>query len=134
MPRSIRTHASRPVSSMRTHVVNAVIPNGETITGVIDLEGGARRIHGIVMPAAWTAAELTFLVSVDGVRWLPLRDGTADVEIAAAGGATDDTAFALANHAALAGWPQVVIQSGTHAMPVAQGAERTLEVLTVEWT
>ncbi len=41
----------------------ATIPSGQSLSAEVDL--GANSLVGIAMPAAWTAADLTFQVSSD---------------------------------------------------------------------
>ena len=107
----------------------AVIANGASQSGILDLDGGERQITSIQMPAAWTAASLTFLVSHDGVTFVPLYWDGAEYTIAAAGGAAASLGVSL-EPSALAGWRFVRVRSGVAATAVNQGAERTLQVLT----
>lgn len=107
----------------------AVIANGASLSGTIDLGAGERQLVGIQMPAAWTAASLTFAVSHDGVTFVPLYWDGAEYTIAAAGGAAASLGVSL-EPSAFAGWPFVKVRSGTAASAVNQGAERTLVVLT----
>lgn len=57
----------------------ASIPAGQALSGVVDL--AEARLCGIAVPANWTAASLTFQVSVDGVTWLDLYDGAGPVSV-----------------------------------------------------
>jgi hypothetical protein len=115
---------------MRHTVVNisdtltATITNGQSLSGGLNL--GGLRLFGIVMPAAWTAANLTFLISPDGgVSWNSLFDSNG-VELTAAAAAsrciTLDPAMLPA-----AQWLQ--IRSGTSTTPVTQGADRVLTLI-----
>ena len=107
----------------------AVIANGASQSGILDLDGGERQITGIQMPAAWTAASVTFLVSHDGVTFVPLYWASGEYTIAAGAGAAASLAFSV-EPSALLGWRFVRIRSGVAATAVNQGAERTLMVLT----
>lgn len=106
---------------------NAVIANGTSTTGNIDLRGKA--LTGILMPAAWTAASLTFDVSRDGTNFFPLHDRTAAYVIAAAGGAAAGLAITM-DPEVFGDWTHVRIRSGVIGTYVNQGAARTLVVLT----
>jgi hypothetical protein len=108
---------------------SVAIANGASLSGTIDLSAGERQLTGIQMPAAWTAASLTFAVSHDGVTFVPLYWDGAEYAIAAAGGAAASLGVSL-EPSAFAGWPFVRIRSGTAAAAVNQAAERTLAVLT----
>lgn len=103
---------------------SATIANGENLSGAVDL--GDKTMTGIIMPAAWTAAVLTFAVSADGVTYNPLYDeyGTEVAETVAAGRAI------RLDPAQWAGWRYLKIRSGTAAAPVAQGAERIVQIVS----
>lgn len=105
------------------------IANGASLSGALALNPGSRQLVGLQMPAAWTAASLTFAVSHDGVTFVPLYWDGAEYTIAAAGGAAASRGVSL-EPSAFAGWPYVRVRSGTAGSPVNQGAERTLQVLT----
>jgi hypothetical protein len=85
------------------------------------------------MPAAWTAAGLTFQASLDGINYFNVfDDGTT------AGTFVETTWTAAASQyqivAAPAKWVGVrwlKIRSGTSGVPVNQAAERTLTIVGV---
>jgi hypothetical protein len=113
-----------------TVVQDVVIANGQSLSGTIALgAGGERQLVGLQMPAAWTAASLTFAVSFDGATFVPLYWDGAEYTILAAGGAAASLGVSL-EPSAFAGWPFVRVRSGTSGTPVNQGAERTLKALT----
>jgi hypothetical protein len=108
---------------MMEKVISTVtIANGASLSGVVAL--GNKRLAAIQMPAAWTAANLSFQGSLDGVTYQELQDsfGAALTVIAAASVciSVDVTLFA--------GWPYLKIRSGTSGTPVNQGAARTLQI------
>ena len=107
----------------------AVIASGASLTGSIDLDAGRRTLIGIQMPAAWTTASLTFVVSHDNTTFVPLYWDGAEYTILAAGGAAASLGVSL-EPSAFAGWPFVKVRSGTSGTAVNQGAARTLVVLT----
>jgi len=89
---------------------------------------GGARYFGIVMPAAWTEAAITFQVSPDGTTYQDLlNDGGTEVSVTAA--AADNIGIATAA-TALAPWAWVKIRSGTSASAVTQAAARTLYLVT----
>lgn len=95
-----------------------------SLSDALDLEGG--RLEGIIMPAVWTAAGISFEGSMDNVNFYEVGDGTAEV-----------------TYVADAGWLIVIppgelygagrylkIRSGTSVVPVAQLlADRVLTLL-----
>jgi hypothetical protein len=102
----------------------ATIANGASLSGAIDL--GTSRLLAIQMPAAWTAAALTFEASYDGVTYAPVYD-SAGTEISWTVGAAR-----IALNAAAAEWLGVrylKVRSGTSAAPVNQAADRTLKII-----
>lgn len=105
------------------------IANGESLSGALSLTPGTRQLVALQMPAAWTAASLTFAVSADGTTYVPLYWDGAEYTILAAGGATTSTGVSL-EPAAFAGWAYVKVRSGTSGSAVNQGAARSITVLT----
>lgn len=102
---------------------NTLIPNGTALTPGCDLYG--TNLTAVLMPSVWTAAVLTFLISVDGTTWVSLynADGTEYVVQAGASqcitlSPDDFDAFRF-----------VQVRSGTSASPVNQGADRQLTLI-----
>ena len=108
-------------------VEDAVILDTESTSGTIDTTN--RQIVGLQMPAAWTAASLTFDGSHDGTTFVPIYHGSGAYTITAAMGAAEDSGVSLAKEA-FAPWPYVRIRSGVIGTYVAQGDDRTIKVLT----
>lgn len=100
------------------------IDAGSALSAAVDLDGVA--LVGIQMPASWTAANLTFQVSADGVTYADLynQSGSEVVVTAAANRyiALDPTLFQ--------GIRRLKIRSGTSGTPVNQAASRTLLLVT----
>ena len=107
---------------------DVVIPINTSTSGIIDLQTIPRAISGVIMPAAWTAASLTFEVSVDGTNFFVLHDGTAEFTILAAGGAA--AGLAISRTFPFGEMPFVRIRSGVIGVYVNQAAARTLVVVT----
>ena len=102
----------------------AVIASGQSLSGSVALGNGG--LLAIAMPAAWSAAGLTFQVSMDGSTWADLYDDGGN-EVTATVAASRAVAMGAAP---FAGVPYVRIRSGTSGSPVNQAAERTLAVYT----
>lgn len=96
------------------------IASAGSLSGAASLLGLS--LCGIVMPASWTTANLTFQVSRDGTTFVNLYDKSGNeytVTAAASRGIIvpwED--FAL--------WRYVKVRSGTAGAPVAQDAARSL--------
>jgi len=105
--------------------LSAVITNGASLSTAIDL--GITRLSRIAMPASWTAANLTFQVSDDGVTYRNLYDSAGtEVQVTAA------ASRSISLHSLYALFQDVrwlKIRSGTSAAAVNQGAERTLSLV-----
>jgi hypothetical protein len=108
-----------------------VIANGAAVSTAINLAGGT--LVAIQLPAAWTAADITFEGSFDGTTWAPVfDDASAEVKIAAATVAAQVgrilvSAGVLSKLAAL---PMFRIVSGVAGTQVNQGAARSFVVVT----
>ena len=101
----------------------ATIASGQSLSAEVDL--GANILLGIAMPAAWTAADLTFQVSPDGgVTWLELQTTSAAVDFKAAAGQ-----FIGVDPTALRGFNALKVRSGTSASPVNQSATAVLTLV-----
>lgn len=105
-------------------VLADTIPNGTALAGGVKTDWS--HVLSIGMPAAWTAAVLTFQVSQDGTTWRDLYDefGSEVALVVAAGREIALPATRLAPY----GW--VRLRSGTGAVPANQGAERAFTLIT----
>ncbi len=118
--------------------VQAIIPNGQALTGDIDLRG--QRLIGVIFSAAWTAAALSFQVADTTASAAGAVPGTYGE---AFGDPGSGTATALAMGAAAGQVTMFTqgnriiencfckIRSGTSGTPVNQGGARTLTLLTI---
>ncbi len=103
--------------------IPAVIANGASLSPEVDL--GARTLVGIAMPAAWTAAALTFQVSVDGgATWLNMQTASAELSYTAAAGQ-----YIGVDPALWRGVNAIKVRSGTSGTPVNQGQQATLTLI-----
>lgn len=106
-------------------LVEVVIANGASLSGAGNL--GPFRLVGLVMPADWTAANLTFQVSHDAdTTYNNLYDdeGT-EVTVTAA-----DDRYITLDPSVFAGINCIKVRSGTSGSAVNQGAARTITLVT----
>lgn len=98
------------------------IAAGASLSGAVDL--GELTAGAIILPADWTAASLTFLVSADGVTYVPLYgDG---IEIAY----PVSTSICIRLYPSeWASFRYLKVRSGTASAPVAQVLARTLTII-----
>jgi hypothetical protein len=96
------------------------IANGQSLSGAVNLAG--HLLVGVVMPSAWTTANLTLQVSRDASTYNNLHDfaGNEYTIVAAA------SRHILLDPSELAGAEWVKVRSGTSGTPVNQGAARVL--------
>jgi hypothetical protein len=106
--------------------VQATIASGQSLSAAIDL--AADRLHRIALPAAWTAASLTFQVS-SGAGFNDLY--TADGEYTLPASAVAAGRSIVIDPAVFYGVRHLKVRSGTSAAPVAQAADRSMSLVTV---
>jgi hypothetical protein len=103
--------------------IDFVVASGESLSDGTHL-GGTIPV-AIVMPAAWTAASITFQASVDGATFYDVYD-TDGTEYTATVGASQYVAL---NPEKFFGAIYLKVRSGTTSAAVNQGAERTIKVM-----
>lgn len=114
---------------VRISSLDFLIANGGSLSAAVQLNG----LFGeaIIMPAAWTAAGLSFAAcATQGGTFLPLVDVTG-VELTLVVAASTRIVLPqglIRSH----NW--IKLQSGTSAAAVNQGADRTLTLLTRDFT
>ena len=106
-----------------SEVLTATIANGASLSGALSLSGF--RFVGVQMPAAWTAAVITFQASFDGTTYADLTFEGTEINYAAAA-----SQYIAADPAKFAGIRYLKIRSGTSSAAVAQGAQRLLSAVT----
>jgi len=112
-------------------IVNAIIASGAAISNAIKTAG--LNITGLYIPSAWTAAAITFQASPDNQTYYPVYglDSTGaivETTLPSAGIPTAAVRFIQIPAGTFDGCAYVKINSGTNALPVNQGAARTLIV------
>ncbi|MGW1423186.1 hypothetical protein ACWAT4_24070 [Bradyrhizobium manausense] len=104
-------------------IISTTIASGQSLSAAIDL--GDRLISHIQMPTGWTAAVMTFQVSSDGLTYQDFWNEDAEITLQAAA----NRAIGVSHP----GWAPVrylKIRSGTSAAPVAQAADRAINIFT----
>lgn len=105
---------------------SVTIPSGQSLSNAFDftqfLRTGNYRAAGIQMPDAWTTANLTFFVSVDGVNYKELYDGQGNEYIVTAAAGR----YILLDPSVFSAIRFLKIQSGVTGSVVNQGADRVL--------
>lgn len=99
------------------------IANGTSLSPAEDLAG--HLLVGFALPAAWTTADLTFLVSPDGVNYFNLVDG-AGTEVKVVG---VPSSYAVVDPRTFSGIRFIKVRSGTSGTPVNQGADRIVTII-----
>jgi hypothetical protein len=106
-------------------IVTVTIANGQSLSPFVAI--GPKTLVGIGLPAAWTAASLTFQVTLDGgVTFLEFYDGAGAVTLPVAAGQ-------FVAIPPVPDWGGVVglkVRSGTSGSPVNQAADRLLSLVT----
>ena len=109
---------------IRNMTLTGTIANGTSLSGELQLNG--LMIDAIIMPAAWTAAGLSFVAAeVSGGTFLPLFD-VAGVEITATVAASPRIVLPIS---LIRTHNFIQLRSGTSAVPVNQGAARSITLL-----
>jgi len=111
--------------------VPVTIASGASLSAGVNLAmlGGPRaQLVAIQMPAAWTAAALTFQGSADGTTYYDLYNATAEVSLATPT-PVGATRYIVLDPNLFAGFLFIKVRSGTAAAPVNQGATSILKLL-----
>lgn len=89
--------------------------------------GDGRVLVGIIMPASWDAADLTFKASnTGGADFLDVYEESSDTQLTVQAGASRHIRLRVNEWAC---FPYLKVQSGTTAVPVNQTAERVITLL-----
>lgn len=102
----------------------ATIGIGTSLSAEVAL--GEKTLVGIVMPAGWDAAGLTFQATPDDVNFSELQDGTG----AAVGFTVAAGIFVAVDPTKWRGVTGIKVRSGTSGVPVNQTATRALILVT----
>lgn len=104
---------------------SVTIANGAAISGPVFCPG---KLTAIQMPATWSAANLTFQGSPDGITYTDIKDSLGNEVVVVA------TAAELITIDRLESQTYIKIRSGTSGTPVNQGGDRILKIMEVRAT
>ena len=113
--------APLPVTSGTPTTLTATIANGASLSDAVAISG---KLVGLVVPAAWTAASLTFQGSVDGVNFYNVYDDATERTIASASVVASHYIALTLTH--WLGFTHIKVRSGTASAAVNQGAARSI--------
>ena len=101
----------------------ATIAEAASLSDAVVVGAGAA-VFGIVMPATWSAAGLTFQGSVDGTNFFNIYDNASEwTETAAA------SRIIMVDPTLSESLQQIKVRSGTSGTPVNQAAARTITLI-----
>lgn len=110
--------------SEKVNVRTVTIATGQSLSNtLVDFDG--QMLLGVIMPAAWDAANLTVQVSHDDTNFNNLYDADG-VEVTIVSGASR---YIRVNPADFTGPSALKLRSGTAAAAVTQTADRTITLL-----
>jgi hypothetical protein len=102
----------------------AEIAAGQALSGAVPL--GEKTLVGVLVPANWSAASLTFQASIDDVNYFELVDGSGNpMSFTVAAGQ-----IIAVDPATWRGVTSVKVRSGTSAAPVNQAVAVSLTLIT----
>ena len=113
--------AKNPKNDTVEYTLSILAADATGKSQAVDL--GPNRLWAVQMPAAWTAAALTFLASSEGVTYAPVYIEGAEYSITV--GASQFVVIG----SNLIGAQFVQLRSGTASTPVQQGADRTMKLI-----
>jgi hypothetical protein len=125
MPTYIQTTKNQGVFLTKGTVT---ILNGASLSDAISLDN--RHLTEIIMSAGWTTAALTFQFSSDGINYNNAFSLTAELTANTTAAAANQS-INIATSATFHGARYLKIRSGTAAVPVNQGADRVLTVISM---
>lgn len=112
---------------------SATIASGASLSGAVDL--GAFRVVGVIMPAAWTAAGVTFECAAE-LAVTGGNDPTVFVPVCDSAGTQFALTAAASKFIAVPDLFQcsstIKVRSGTTAVGVNQGADRTIVLILAD--
>lgn len=100
--------------------LGVTIANGAALSGAVNLTG--HLLVGVIMPSAWSAANLTFQVSRDGVIYNDVYDSAGNEKTVNAAASR----HVMVDPITMAGAEYLKVRSGTTGAPVNQGGDRAL--------
>ena len=107
-------------------VQGVTIPSGQALSNSTDLS--MSRFCGIILPTAWTTADVSFQASMDGTTWVDVFTQSGEYTIPSAV-AAPSRLYVLDTHFT-PGIRFLKVRSGLSAAPVNQAADRSVLVVT----
>lgn len=105
---------------------SVTIANGASLSDALNI--ASRNFFGIIMPATWTTAVMTFQGSYDGTTYYNLYDDAGD-EVTFT---VDASRYVIiTSPAKFLGLKKLKIRSGTSGSAVNQGGARTIGVIVI---
>lgn len=102
----------------------ATIPQGQSLSGIVDLDGLI--VCGFYVNTPWTAANLTFQASYDGINFFNVYTQTgAEYQVT-----TTPPRFSNISSYDLAGARFLRVRSGTSGAAVVQAGNRDIFIMT----
>lgn len=110
------------------NIVSAAIASGQSLSPEVDIGGWT--LVGIVVPAAWTTAGISFQASADGGATFGELQTIAAVAFAISSITGGTQVYIAIDPTTLRGVRSLKVRSGTAAAPVSQGSSVTLSLVT----
>lgn len=107
--------------------IDVTIANGASLSGAATLDGKA--VVGLIAPAAWTAAAISFEASKEGTTFYPLYSAGGEVSIPSTHVAVAEGWLFRLEPGDWIGFAAVKVRSGLNGAGVAQGAARTVTLV-----
>lgn len=108
----------------------ATIAAGQSLSAAVDLN--RRGLAGLIMPAGWDAAGLSFRVSMDNQTFVNLYDTNGEATLPASTVVAASRGIMI-DPRAFVGFRYVKVRSGTSGSPVTQSAERAITLVVREF-
>lgn len=111
-------------------MANATIASGASLSDALDtgLVHSMQKFVGVIMPNAWTTANLTFQGSDNNSTFSDIYDDNG-TELTITAAASRAIGFRGEQQQVLSTFRFLKVRSGTSGTPVSQGAERILGLL-----
>jgi hypothetical protein len=116
------------MSTVLKHQVATILSGAALSQGILI---GDKVLCGILAPAAWTAATLTFQVSFDdGVTWSDYYDDGGNEQTLVLAAMAASGKYIALDASQFAGVTWIKVRSGATGAPVNQGADRLLTLIS----
>ena len=106
-----------------TRTMTATIASGTSLSSAVSVRGCS--IAALIIPASWTAAVITFQVSMDGVTYYNYYNSSGSepsITVASSTAVQIDPALLWV-------FPYIIVRSGTAATPVTQSGAKVVTLV-----